>query len=383
MPPARLLDVTRLTARAGLGPTGVDRVERAYLTRLLQGDAPAFGLARTALGFVLLDEGGLRALEHAVRGGDWGGVDLLSRLNPRLTETARLGQSFVRRHAVARCSRAGLSRMLGRIGPHHYYNVGHSNLTARSLSAVPGEVTVLVHDTIPLDWPEHQRAGTVEAFARKLGAVRAHADRLIASTHAVAEDLRRHGLTQPAVVAPLGIERPVPGEVPAGIPLDRPLFVALGTIEPRKNHALLLDVWEGIGDRATLVVAGRRGWNNAEVFARLDRGLPGVIEAPGLTDGEVAALLTRARALLFPSLAEGYGLPPVEALALGTPAIVADLPACREVLGDAAIYADPLGRYQWTEIVETLLRDPGRSGRPTWTPPDWEAHFNAVFTEAG
>ncbi|MDT9702392.1 glycosyltransferase, partial [Streptomyces sp. P17] len=92
----------------------------------------------------------------------------------------------------------------------------------------------------------------------------------------------------------------------------RPRFVTLGTIEPRKNHALLLDVWDSLPPpRPQLVVIGRRGWADQALFARI-AATPDVAEFNTLDDGQVAAVLTGAQALLMPSFAEGFGLPLTE-----------------------------------------------------------------------
>lgn len=93
-PPARLLDITRLINRAGLQPTGVDRVEVAYLRALLAESIPVFGVARTALGFVLVDRAGAAQVLHALKTDEWGKPDLFGRFNPRLSTPRRLGQSF-------------------------------------------------------------------------------------------------------------------------------------------------------------------------------------------------------------------------------------------------------------------------------------------------
>jgi glycosyltransferase involved in cell wall biosynthesis len=213
----------------------------------------------------------------------------------------------------------------------------------------------------------------------------------------VAGDVARHaaaiGPLPEVIVAPLGLDLAPPGDLP-DLPLDRPYFLSLGTIEPRKNHALLLDLWEDL--HATLPEAaiprlflvGRRGWRNEGVFARLDR-LPfmgrTVFECDDIGDGALSALLAGSAGLLHPSLAEGFGLPPHEAAALGVTPVCAPLSVYRETLGDAAVYADPADLYQWRKIVlELAERDgagQGTTGSGTaYDPPTWEAHFKLALT---
>ncbi len=387
-PPARLLDITRLMSRAGRGLTGIDRVERAWLAELLTGPVPLWLIGRTAFGYVLLDRAGGAQVLAAVDEGDWGRPDRLSRLARRATVGQRAAQSFVRARAAHRCLPQGLSRMLRALPEGTaYINVGHSNLTRRMLRAAKrrGPVTVMVHDTIPLDWPEMQREGTVAGFEGKLRRVSALADRVICSTGAVAADVSRHlvamGRVPPITVAALGVTlaAPRPDEL-AGLPLDQPYFVALGTIEPRKNIGLLLDVWEGLGPNPPrLILCGARGWHNEEVFARLDAGVDGVTEVAGLSDGAVTALLAGARALLFPSLAEGYGLPPLEAAALGRPVLCNALAICRELLGTRAVYADGTDVYQWRKIISDWTGSAPPATRPPFDPPSWADHFKTVL----
>ena len=390
---ARLLDVSRLASRAGQVATGVDRVELAYLQALTaDGATPVYGLCRTALGFVILDRLGLLALGQCFATREFPKPDLLSRLNRRLTPAARLGQSLVRRHAIGRGGRRGLRRLLRRRVPagFTYINVGHSNLTARVYRAVRAQkdarIAVMIHDTIPLDWPELQREGTAGRFAAKLRVAQSFADLLICTSDACAADVTRHlgrvGRLPPIITAHLGIDkpRPVPEDIPPGLMPLRPYFVILGTIEPRKNHALLLDIWDDWGPGAPdLLICGHRGWNNAAVFDRLDAGVPHVREVAGLNDGAVAALLRSATALLFPSLAEGFGLPPLEAAALGTPVVCADLPACRELLGNWPVYADTQDRYLWEKEIKRLLQSSQADPRPAFSPPVWSAHFRTVL----
>jgi glycosyltransferase involved in cell wall biosynthesis len=152
---------------------------------------------------------------------------------------------------------------------------------------------------------------------------------------------------------------------------------------------MLLDIWEGWneeedGPRPILGIAGNRGWRNEDLFNRLN-STPlrnrDIFEWPDLNDRAIAALLARANALLFPSFAEGFGLPPAEAAALQTPVISADLPSVREILGDFAVYLEANDSYSWKKAIKSRIED-GRSvteGMGGYTPRFWEEHFKVVL----
>jgi glycosyltransferase involved in cell wall biosynthesis len=383
----RLLDLTRLVSRLGGPPlTGIDRVELAWLRALLARQAPVWALVRTRTGFALLDRGGMERIAALAAGEPLPEPDWISRLARRRQPVRAGAETAARRVAVARSWRGGLARLLARLPPGvQYFNVGHADLTPgvlRVLRRLPGaRIAVLLHDTIPVDRPDLASAGAPAAFARKLAVV-ARADHLVFTTNAARQAAQRHLPRMPAtMVAPLGTDLPRPGPLPSLPGLPRPYFLMLGTIEPRKNHALILDVWEALPDPPGLVIAGRRGWADAALLARLDAvktRLPQVIEAPGLADPAVAALMRDAAALLFPSLAEGFGLPPVEALALGTPVLAADLPVLREVLGSNAVYLPPTDPYAWRTTILRALSDPLPRPAPV-IPLPWESHVNAVL----
>ncbi len=402
-PTARLLDITRLISRVGRGPlTGVDRVEMAYLSRLSSDSVPLFLLARSSLGFVLLGGAAALPLLNRLAGAEpWGAADLLSRL-ARIKAPARAAaEADLRRLSLDRCSPAGLAGMLRKHLPRGaaYLNVGHSNLGAETLAAisqVPGiRIAVLIHDTIPLDHPEFSRRGMPGRFAARLAAVGAHADLVICNSHATAADVQRNlaprGRVPALVTAHLGVDPPCPDFValPKRPAPGRPWFVTVGTIEPRKNHALLLKLWEELSTEMDapplLYILGRRGWRNEDVFRVLDTApFMGrtVFEMNDLPDGGVAALTAGARALLFPSLAEGYGLPPLEAAALGVPVLASDLAVYREVLGDFGVYLDGGDPYPWRKKIIELMRDTGTAGSTEtarMAVPTWENHFDTVL----
>ncbi|MEL0212200.1 MAG: glycosyltransferase, partial [Novosphingobium sp.] len=157
----------------------------------------------------------------------------------------------------------------------------------------------------------------------------------------------------------LGTERMAQPEV-APQSDGRPWFVCLGTIEPRKNHLLLLHLWRDLAQTLPpekvprLVVIGRRGWENEQVLDMLERCpslAPHVEEVAGCSDRKLATLVRGARALLMPTFAEGFGMPIAEALSVGVPVICSDIPAHHEVGGDTPDYAGPLDGARWKSLV--------------------------------
>jgi len=385
-PRERLLDLTRLVSRSGLVLTGIDRVELAYLRALTTADVPVFGLVRTALGFLLLDRAGMVRLLTHFDGAVWPRVDLISKVNPKLSAAAKTGQSAARRLAVRGAMRRSLPAMLQRQFPRgvSYINVGHSNLSERVLSAVAqcgGKITVMIHDTIPLDYPQYQRSGSPERLAGIVQRVSRWADQVICVTEAEAKNVARHLEDAGRVPELHPIHIGVDVAVPSGLKREKPFFMAVGTVEPRKNHGILMDAWEALGpDAPELLICGKRGWANEALFARLDGGAPNVIELPDLSDADLAALYSQTSGLLFPSFAEGFGLPPVEAALAGAPIICSNLPSCREILGAFPVYLDPTDRYQWEKAVRAFVRERPKRGEQTINAPTWDAHFKSVFT---
>ncbi|HXZ17473.1 MAG TPA: glycosyltransferase family 1 protein [Roseiarcus sp.] len=255
-----------------------------------------------------------------------------------------------------------------------------------------------VHDLLPIEAPEYFRPSERPRHLRRMATIARLARAVIVSTEVVREGVRRHmsGLGRrdmPILVAPPPPD-PIFLEPPCGkVAVARhPYFVACGTIEPRKNHLLLLNVWRDIvarlGQEAPkLVLVGERGWENEHVLDLLERcpSLQGhVIEASGLPTPSVKRLLLGARAVLLPTFAEGYGLPLVEALALGAPVIASDIPVFHEVGKGAALTLDPIDGPAWRDAICAFANadsTPRRerlelSGR--WPRPDPADFFAAI-----
>lgn len=395
---AHVIDLTRLVSRQGHQIlTGIDRVELAWLSHFLTLETPVFALVRTPAGYLLLPRAGAQAVQDmALRRLVPDRLDLMSRLLRRGNPARGRAESLLRGMALARLPIWALAFGLQRLLPKGavYLNLGHSNLSTSVLRAL-GQAglrrLIMVHDCIPLDHPEFSRADAPAAFAAKLAAVSAHADAVIHLTHATKAGTEAHlsrlGRVPPGIVAPLGVTvaPPDPTALPPGLDLTTPYFVILGTIEPRKNHALLLDVWDrlasGPNPLPRLIIAGGRGWAGADLLARLDQRPPGVIELPGLTDGAVSALLAGTRALLFPTHAEGFGLPAIEAAALSIPVICSDLPVFREILNDYPVYLQPDDIYSWAETIKRVSSaDPETVVGARQVLPQWQEHFRVVLT---
>ncbi|HEU0221803.1 MAG TPA: glycosyltransferase [Paracoccaceae bacterium] len=370
-------------------PTGIDRVEGAYIRRLLGGEEPVWCLARIGPWQMLMDRAGTKA----VLGGE-GRPGLRGLLSRQPLEVKR-AQGATRMRALGRVEPAGLAALLARHLPRGVtaYNVGHSNLSEPVMAGL-GRAglrrVVMIHDAIPLDHPEYARRGTSERFAGKLRAA-AHAERiLVNSAHTAARV--RHWLgswrlrVPETVLAPLGIGLPR-REAP---PPAHPYFVMLGTVEPRKGHDMLLALWRALPAGAPhLHVVGRAGWASPGLLKELASGSCAgrtIFWHQDMGDEALARLLSRARALLLPSRAEGYGLPLAEALAAGVPAIASDLPAPREVGGEVPLYLPPDDREAWRRAIlafagEAPERQRQLSLLQSWRPFGWEDHFGIALAE--
>ncbi len=379
-----ILDVSRLLESAQRpSPTGIDRVELAYAKRwCTEPRLPCTFVAEVPiLGFAALPRALVAELVAAVED-SWADGD---RSAAAAIRRARLAAPF---------GRGALTELLRRPTPKAFLLVSHRMLDRpgpiEALRRQGCRFVPLIHDLIPLLHPEFARQGHAEKHRRRIAATARLADAILVNSAATAADLEPFLSSRdppPAVtVAPLGIIAP---EVKAPPVALRPYFVVLGTIEPRKNHLLLLHLWRQmaatLGPAAPrLVVIGRRGWENENIIDMLERcaAIDGIVRETGpLPDREVASLLRGARALLFPSFAEGFGLPLAEALALGVPVIASDLPALREVGGAVPDYLDPLDGAAWRNAVVDYARPDSLARRAQlarlggWTPPSWSEHF--------
>lgn len=130
-------------------------------------------------------------------------------------------------------------------------------------------------------------------------------------------------------------------------------YFSIGTVLPHKNYAFLVRTAKRYPHLRFAVTGHADRFNGGTV----SMGLPNITYLGRLSDGQMKACLAAAKALVFPTLYEGFGIPPLEALAVGTPAIVSDIPVLREVYGDTVRYLNPYGGHaDLDEVMKQVVK---------------------------
>ena len=140
--------------------------------------------------------------------------------------------------------------------------------------------------------------------------------------------------------------------------------LSVGTLQPRKNYVRLIEAFSrlsGVED-VSLVISGARGWLYEEIFRRVEElGLSSRVLFPGyVAEADLPALYSLSEVFAFPSLYEGFGLPPLEAMACGTPVVVSRASSLPEVVGNAGCLVDPLSVEEIAGTLQALLDSPAR-----------------------
>ncbi len=278
-----------------------------------------------------------------------------------------------------------------------YLNVSHTDYDlpahVRWIERHGLRAIYLVHDLIPILHPDHCRPHAVKRHTGRVASALRHGAGIIVGSVAVACDLHTHAARLCLPVPPVAVASLAGAALPRDAPPagDDDYFLCVGTIEGRKNHDLLRMVWEQMNATARsrppkLVIVGQWGTGTAALREALaaSQMVGGLIEiVEDCDDDALASLMLGARAVLMPSLAEGFGLPMAEALALGVPVIASDLPCFREVGQGIPCLLDPHDVSGWTaKIVAFDLAASRRQRRIDalrgYCPPNWDDHFEQV-----
>ena len=231
-----------------------------------------------------------------------------------------------------------------------------------------------VHDLTPLTHPQWHAARTLVGFVPLWERTVERASRFVCVSHTTARELvERYPETASRVrVAPNGVDTEYfcPADDPAArrrtrqrYAAGRPFLLYLGTLEPRKNVEALVvaceRLWGRRRSRPDLVLAGGAGWKTASLHRRIARSAyRDKIHVAGYAARDAARDLYRAaEAFAYPSLAEGFGLPILEAMACGTPVVASTADALLEVGGDAALYVPPRDVEALSRAIERALED--------------------------
>jgi glycosyltransferase involved in cell wall biosynthesis len=232
---------------------------------------------------------------------------------------------------------------------------------------------VTVHDLSLLALPETHEPARVRRARRRLPLMARAADAVVTPT----ESVRREacgllGLAPEKVFAVPEAARECfrpasfaeTEEARRRLGAGAEFLLAVGTVEPRKNLPALLEAFEevlraGASDELRLVVAGRRGWLDEELFARLARSdaRHRVVFTGYVSDADLRALYSSCKLFVYPSRYEGFGLPPLEAMSCAAPVVAGRSPAVAEVAADAARLFDPARPDQLTRALLELLQD--------------------------
>lgn len=254
------------------------------------------------------------------------------------------------------------------------------------------KITAVIYDVIPLTHPEYFESCLHDTYTSWFDWVARKADGFAGISRTVRDEVQEvvEKLDGPRVTLSraysyfhLGSEldlkeadRTADERLPAVFSTEHPVFLAVGTIEPRKNHGYLLDVFDLLwkeGSKARLCLVGRVGWKCDAFMGRATKHSElgqKLFMFNALDDSGLEYAYANASALIFPSFAEGFGLPLVESMQRGLPAIASDIPVFREVGGDYLAYCDPRD----PETCAAIIREFERTGRLPGAKPldDWK-----------
>lgn len=274
-------------------------------------------------------------------------------------------------------------------------NTGHIGIKQKNYFRMLNQHSLkpvfFIHDLIPITYPEYCSPGENMRLKDKLDYILEYAQGIITNSQATLDEVNSYAKTKlPATVAKLATDIKVANNLPR--PIKKPYFVMLSTIEARKNHLLILQIFRKLAkidleNCPHLFIIGKRGWEAEQVFDLLDRSqiLKKVItEIKNCQDAELINFIRHSQALLFPSFAEGYGLPLIEALALDTPVIASNLAVFKEIAADIPEYIDPLDATTWQAKIQEYtnpaspLRAQQKAKITSFKAPSWQEHFKII-----
>jgi len=262
-------------------------------------------------------------------------------------------------------------------------------------------IAVLIYDAIPITHPNLNDQLLVQRFSTEFRKLLPNSDLILTISQDAASGIHKTGSNDLAADTPvkpirLGFELDLRGAdnfvrpcLKSFFATDIPVFISVGTISPRKNYSFLLDafetLWKTIPD-TRLAIIGKYGWQADEIRSRLvnyRERYPNLAWFDDLNDTELEFAYCNARALVFPSLAEGFGLPIVEALSCGCPVLASDIEVFREIGGNYCTYFSLDDPSELIKLVQQMANSGFITGVTTlseFTWPTWQDCASEVMT---
>lgn len=223
-------------------------------------------------------------------------------------------------------------------------------------------LAIVVHDMIAFLFPKNHAIFPIIVERLTLGLAIKNSEFIISVSQNTFKDLcelKPLAKEKPAIFAP-----PAAEFMPTAPTMNLPekYLLAVGTIEPRKNLAAVFKAFKALSSTHSdlhLCIAGGKGWKTSHVFSEFPTELQDRIHFLGyVTNPQLSELYSRALCLVYPSFYEGFGIPPLEAMASGCPVLTSNISSLPEVVGDAAILIDPNNLEQIIAGIEELIKNP-------------------------
>ncbi|MCQ8277942.1 glycosyltransferase family 4 protein [Acetobacteraceae bacterium KSS8] len=292
-----------------------------------------------------------------------------------------------------------------------WHRVDYGSLIARARREGGLRSALLIYDLIPLRRPEWCHHSLVETFGAWLDGMLPQCDALFAISDATARDvsdlLQKRGRTDPVVTMPVGtgfpaseaavvrVHEPVPAHA---VPKPGSYVLFVSTIEARKNHALMFQVWRRLAEimpperLPTLVFAGRIGWLVSDLMTQIANtsycdGKLAIIEDP--SDAVLMRLYEGCLFTVLPSLFEGWGLPVTESLSFGKPCVTSDTTSLPEAGAGLTRMLDPYDLNDATRVIHEILSDREKLAewqeevRRSFKPVPWTRSADAILAGLG
>ncbi len=381
-----VLDVTRSIARLTRPfDSGVGRVERAILDYLITENIEASYLGKIGKVQFMFDTRGMKALLARQAEGNWGDPRGIDRFRRKLSVADRSLRSLLGELKIAK--NAKVYRALPN-APFRYLSFAHSNMDPNHLQRISragGKIEAFIHDTIPSDFPQYSEAHAQESYKGMISSLSETATLIWVNSKYTKSRLKLHLKDAPIRVQRLGVDihNPSRREFDG---LTTPYLLCVGTIEPRKNLSLLLNIWEEMDGaerrRPDLVFVGRRGWESETFYQRFNKSViqnQSIHYFDDVTDEDLSNLYAHAHGVLFPSFEEGFGLPAAEALKLGIPVIASDIPVFRELYEKHATLIPTSDKEAWKNEIQAVAAVDRYRNRPRPT-PSWKQFAKRIVS---